>query len=171
MASECGVRPAWIIAALLMATAIIAAGYLITLGTPPGQPTTVPPAAVTASGSTPTAAMSPASNHVQPAGLQTAVGAFLAAWSTTDPIERRVALTQTATDTLTEQLALTDPEEVPPSCTPSGPVQVVDRTPGAVLVTLPTTCEGTVWIGLQADPASSSGWRVNAVGRQRSWIQ
>lgn len=173
MASECGIRPAWMVAGLLLVTAITFAGYLITLGSPnvtqgaPVARATVasrPHPAATASTTATTAPQAPS-------GLRPAVAAFLTAWTTADPAERRAALELSATATLTDQLTITDPEEVPPVCTLAGALQVVDRTPGAVLVTVPTSCEGPLWFGLQVDQTAASGWRVTAIGKERSWIQ
>ena len=81
------------------------------------------------------------------------------------------ALTATATGSLAEQLGLTDPAEVPPACALAGALEVADLTPVSVLVTVPTTCEGSLWLGLARDATSAHGWRVTAIGRERSWIQ
>lgn len=105
------------------------------------------------------------------AGLQQAVAEFLTAWSTADPEQRTLGLSTTATASLAEQLLVTDPDEVPPACVFAGALEVADLTPTAVLVTVPTTCEGLLWLGLDRDPTAPHGWRVTAIGKERSWIQ
>lgn len=172
MGSEYGIRPAWMVAALLLVTAITFAGYLLTLESPTVSQGAPPaPIAVTSGPHrASTGTVSASATPLVPAGLQPAVAGFLTAWTTADPAERRTALAQTATEMLTDQLTLTDPEEVPPSCALAGALQVVDRIPGAVLVTVPTSCEGPLWFGLQVDQTAASGWRVTAIGKERSWI-
>lgn len=169
MSSECGIRVTWLAAALVAVTVATLVGYLLTR----------PPVLVDSSVA-PTASQSP---RVRPAstpaevrvtttaGLQESVAEFLTAWSTVDPEQRTIGLTATATASLAEQLLVTDPDEVPPACVFTGALEVADLTPTAVLVTVPTTCEGLLWLGLDRDPTAPHGWRVTAIGKERSWIQ
>ena len=167
MPSEYGARTVWMVVALLLLTTVIAVGYLLTSG--------VPQSAVASQAIVPTVASHPTSTPSArlwaPRGLRDAVGAFLAAWSSADPVERTAGLTATATGSLAEQLGLTDPAEVPPACALAGALEVADLTPQSVLVTVPTTCEGSLWLGLARDDTGAHGWRVTAIGRERSWIQ
>ena len=167
MASECGPRTMWILVALLLVTAITTAVYLLggnqTAAAPDEAQVTSPSAARPAS--TPTVRVG------APHGLQAAVQEFLTAWSTVDPTERAAGLASTATRQLAGQLSVTDPEEVPPACALAGALTEADITPESVLVTVPTSCEGPLWLGLTRDPTATHGWRVTAIGRERSWIQ
>ncbi len=166
MPSEYGARTVWMVVALLLLTTVIAVGYLLTSGVPQ----TAAGQAVTQA-SAPRLTSTPSARVWAPQGVRDAVGAFLAAWSSTDPAERSAGLANTATGSLAEQLGLTDPAEVPPACALAGALEVADLTPQSVLVTVPTTCEGSLWLGLARDATSAHGWRVTAIGRERSWIQ
>lgn len=167
MGSECGIRVTWLAAALVAVTVVTVVGYLVTLPPPATASSTVPTASATVyPSSTP-----PAARLTTTAGLREAVAEFLTAWSTVDPDQRARGLTATATASLVEQLLVTDPDEVPPACTFAGALEVADLTPTAVLVTVPTTCEGPLWLGLDRDPTAPHGWRVTAIGKERSWIQ
>lgn len=169
MGSECGIRVTWLAAALVAVTVLTLVGYLLTR----------PPALVSASVA-PSASQSPRVRSASTsapvrvttmAGLQEAVGEFLTAWSTVDPDQRAIGLSATATASLAEQLLVTDPDEVPRACVFAGALEVADLTPTAVLVTVPTSCEGRLWLGLDRDPTAPHGWRVTAIGKERSWIQ
>lgn len=169
MASECGIRVTWLAAALIAVTVVTLVGYLLTR-----------PPALADSSVAPTASQSPSVRATSTsegarvsttAGLQQAVPEFLTAWSTVDPEQRTIGLTATATASLVEQLLVTDPDEVPPACVFAGALEVADLTPTSVLVTVPTTCEGLLWLGLDRDPTAPHGWRVTAIGKERSWIQ
>lgn len=166
MPSEYGARTVWMVVALLLLTTVIAVGYLLTSAAPQTAASqAVVPTVASRAISTPSARV------WAPRGVRDAVGAFLAAWSSADPAERAAGLTATATGSLAEQLGLTDPAEVPPACALAGALEVADLTPQSVLVTVPTTCEGSLWLGLARDATSAHGWRVTAIGRERSWIQ
>lgn len=166
MPSEYGARTLWMVVALLLLTTVIAVGYLLTSAAPQtaASQAVVPPVASRA-------ISTPSARVWAPRGVRDAVGAFLAAWSSADPAERAAGLTATATESLAEQLGLTDPAEVPPACALAGALEVADLTPQSVLVTVPTTCEGSLWLGLARDATAAHGWRVTAIGRERSWIQ
>ena len=164
MPGECGMRTAWVLAALVISTIVLTIAYAVTQTTPE------PASEATPISTTRTASATPAARALLPDGITGAVTAFIAAWSTQDPQARGHVLAETATAGLVEQLALTDASEVPDSCTAIGTPVVVDRTAGAVLVTVPTSCEPTLWLGLEQDTGAPHGWRVNAVGRERSWI-
>lgn len=166
MPSEYGARTVWMVVALLLLTTAIAVGYLLTSAAPqPAASQAVVPTVASRAISTPSARV------WAPRGVRDVVGAFLAAWSSADPAERAAGLTATATGSLAEQLGLTDPAEVPPACALAGALEVADLTPLSVLVTVPTTCEGSLWLGLARDATATHGWRVTAIGRERSWIQ
>ncbi len=169
MGSECGIRVTWLAAALVAVTVVTLVGYWLTR----------PPALVSASVA-PKASGPPSVRSTQTsqrarvattAGLHESVGEFLTAWSTVDPEQRAIGLSATATGSLAGQLLVTDPDEVPPACVFAGALEVADLTPTAVLVTVPTTCEGVLWLGLDRDPTGPHGWRVTAIGKERSWIQ
>lgn len=169
MGSECGVRVTWLAAALVAVTVVTLVGYLVTR-----PPALADPGVAPTASEFPTvqSASTPAEVRVATtAGLQEAVAEFLAAWSTVDPEQRAIGLAATATASLAEQLLVTDPDEVPPACVFAGALEVADLTPIAVLVTVPTTCEGVLWVGLDRDSTGPHGWRVTAIGKERSWIQ
>lgn len=166
MTGECGTRTAWILAALVIGTVVLTIAYAVTRVAP--EPATLVPKVTAPDHRTPSAA---ATAQALPLGrISDTVTAFVAAWSAADPDGRALALADTATTGLVEQLALTDPSEIPDSCAVIDAPVVVDRTPSAVLVTVATTCEPTLWLGLDQDAQAPHGWRVNAVGRERSWI-
>lgn len=169
MGSECGIRVTWLAAALVAVTVVTLVGYLLT------RPPTLVSAGVTPTASeSPSLGSAPTSSGARvttTAGLQEAVAEFLTAWSTVDPEQRTIGLTATATASLAEQLLVTDSDEVPPACVFAGALEVADLTPTAVLVTVPTTFEGLLWVGLDRDPTAAHGWRVTAIGKERSWIQ
>lgn len=171
MARESGIRPLWVLLPLGLGTFAVMAGFLFTHPEPAdaGRQGSLNPAV--SSAGRPTSAGTSTATAWDLAGAEPAVAGFLAAWSTVDPAARRSTLERTATRTLAAQLALTDPAKVPRACMPTGVVAVVDRTDDAVLVTVPTSCEGTLWLGLVADDSAAYRWRVSAIGKERSWIQ
>ncbi|GEM_PF-3708857 len=169
MGSECGIRVTWLAAALVAVTVATLIGYLLTRPPVLVDASVAPSASV--SPSVRSASTSAAVRVTKTAGLQQAVAEFLTAWSAVDPDQRTIGLTATATASLAEQLLVTDPNEVPPMCTFAGALEVADLTPTAALVTVPTTCEGVLWVGLDRDPTAPHGWRVTAIGKERSWIQ
>lgn len=169
MGNECGVRVTWLAAALVALTVVTLVGYLLTR--PPALVDSSVARTASQSPSVRSTSTSEGARVATTAGLQESVGEFLTAWSTVDPDQRAIGLTTTATASLAEQLLVTDPDEVPPACVFAGALKVADLTPTAVLVTVPTTCEGHLWVGLDRDPTGPHGWRVTAIGKERSWIQ
>lgn len=164
-------RAGGVVAVLSLVTAFVVAGYLVAAS----------PSASSAGKSQRTARSSssppstPPSAHPTwpsvPGGIEPAVGAFLTAWSTRDADARRALLAHAATPTLAKELALTEPAKVPASCFPVGPVQIAERSRQAVLVSVATSCAGTLWLALVEDAAADHGWLVSAIGKERSWIQ
>ena len=165
MGSECGTRAAWVVAGLVVLTLVALVVHLLTVPAP------VPIAAAPTPSTSSRPVSVPSPRPSASAGLREAVGDFLTVWSTVDPAERTEGLARTATNSLAEQLQLTASDEVPPACTFAGALEVADVTPTSVLVTVPTSCEGALWLGLTRDDTAPRGWRVSAIGKERSWIQ
>ncbi len=173
MASEFPTRVLWWLAVLVIATALIGAGYLLGLTpTEPANPNPNPSSApVTGSASSSSTPPTPVVVDRVPAGVSEAVAGFLDAWTTRKPSARKRALEQTAIPDLGELLMLTEPSNIPTECIPIGAPVVEDQAPGAVLVRVPTSCADSLYLSLDETPGARFGWLVTAIGRERSWIQ
>lgn len=177
MASEFPTRVLWWLAVLVIATALIGAGYLLGLTpTEPANPTPNPSsssssAPVTGSASSSSTPTTPVVVDRVPAGVTEAVSGFLDAWTTRKPSARKRALEQTAIPDLGELLMLTEPSNIPRDCNLVGEPVVEDQAPGAVLVRVPTSCADSLYLSLDETPGARFGWLVTAIGRERSWIQ
>lgn len=163
MTGECSTRTALILAALAVATTALTIAYLLT------RPA-LDASSVIGPTPTPMSDATTAPTPLLPDGVESVVTAFLDAWSTQDPEARHDGLEETATAELVEQLALTDLVDGPDSCTPTNTPVIADHTTAALLINVATTCEPTVWLGLDQDTQAPYGWRVTGVGRERSWI-